>query len=259
MLELYHWEANGACARVLITLKEKGLDFKGHYVDLLAFEQHGPDFLKLNESGEAPVLVVDGRPMFESSYICEYLDEAHPTPALMPSDPLERWAARVWQKNVDDYIAASVSDLAWSAYGQAALEERNRGRNAGSIDEAVARIPSPERRVQWEQSVAGLDADRLEKSKGRMADLIARMDKDIARGGWLAGSAYSLADIAVYPYAAYLPGVAPELLNAATAPHVTAWLEKVAARPAVKAAEAHGRAADPYRTAAPGPEHVRWG
>lgn len=259
MLELYHWESNGACARVLITLKEKGLSFTSRYTDVLAFEQHAPEILALNPSGELPVLVADGQAMFESSYICEFLEEAYPEPALMPCDPLERWEARVWQKNVDDYVAAAVSDLAWHAYGRPALEDRNRGRNSASIDEAVARIPSPERRQAWVEAVAGLSPERMDKSRGRMADLVARIEKDLGRAGWLAGTAYSLADIAVYPYVAYLPKLAPDLVSRGASPNTVAWLDKIAARPAVKAALAMGKGADPFTVAAPGPEHVRWG
>ena len=86
MLELYHWEPNGACARVMIALKEKGLEFESRYVDLLAFEQHSPAFLALSGTGETPVLVRDGEAFTESSYVCEHLDEAFPDPPLMPSD-----------------------------------------------------------------------------------------------------------------------------------------------------------------------------
>ena len=39
----------------LLCLKEKGLDFHSHYVDLLRFEQHGEDFVKLNPNGQVPV------------------------------------------------------------------------------------------------------------------------------------------------------------------------------------------------------------
>ena len=111
MLELYHWEPNAASARVMITLKEKGLDFQSRYVDVLGFEQHAPEFLKLNETGETPVLTHDGEPFIESSFICEYLNEAFPGAALMPADPYARWQARTWQKYVDDHLAAAVSDL----------------------------------------------------------------------------------------------------------------------------------------------------
>lgn len=254
MLELYHWEPNAACARVLITLKEKGLEFNSRYVDVLAFEQHTPEFLKLNETGETPVLVRDGEAYFESSYICEYLDEAFPEVPLMPSDPLGRWEARVWQKFVDDYIAACVSDLAWDAYGETAREGRNL-----DFANAVSTIKSKERRDLWTSALAGFDAETLDRSRGRLKDLIGKMETDLARSGWLAGPGYSLADIAVFSYVNYLPRLMADVLNATAAPRVTAWLKTVAARPAVKAALAMSRAPDPYTIAAPGPEHVRWG
>jgi glutathione S-transferase len=254
MLELYHWEPNAACARVLITLKEKGLEFTSRYVDVLAFEQHTPAFLQLNETGETPVLVRDGEAYFESSYICEYLDEAFPEVPLMPADPLGRWEARVWQKFVDDYIAACVSDLAWDAYGRMALEGRNL-----DFDKAVGTIKSTERRDLWTSALAGFDAETMDRSRGRLKDLIGKMEADLARSGWLAGDSYSLADIAVFAYVNYLPRLMTDALNATAAPRVSAWLATVGARPAVMAALAMARVRDPYMTAAPGPEHVRWG
>jgi glutathione S-transferase len=48
MLELYHAEPVANSMKPLICLKEKGLDFVSHYVDLLRFEQHGPEFVKIN-------------------------------------------------------------------------------------------------------------------------------------------------------------------------------------------------------------------
>ena len=42
MIKLHHWEAHGACARVLITLSEKGLPFESAYIDVLARAQHEP-------------------------------------------------------------------------------------------------------------------------------------------------------------------------------------------------------------------------
>ncbi len=255
MLELYHWEPNGACARVMITLKEKGLDFESRYVDLLAFEQHAPEYLQLNESGETPVLVRDGEAFNESSYICEYLDEAFPEHPLMPAAPLDRWQARYWQKYVDDYLAASVSDLAWHAYGEPQIKSRN----FASVQEAVSRIPMKERRDVWSEAIGGLSDEKLQKARERVRLTVEKMEADLEKTGWLAGADFSLADIAVFPFVNYLPKLEPELVNATTAPRTVAWLKRVAERPGVKAALAMARTPDPFAAAAPGPEHVRWG
>ena len=249
MLELYHWEPNAASARVLIALKEKGLEFESRYVDVLAFEQHASGFLALNQSGETPVLVNGGEVFTESSYICEYLDEAYPEVPLLPKAPIDRWAARAWQKYVDDYLAAAASELAWAALGAPSLKDRN------SVDHFVARIPMKERRDQWQAAVRGLDEEVLEKARERIRLTVARIEQDLEDRDWLAPGAFSLADIAVYPYLAYLPRIAHELLGERT----SAWLKRVSARPGVKAAEAMSRTGQPYGVAAPGPERIRWG
>ena len=251
MLELHHWEPNAACARVLIALAEKGLSFESRHVDALAFEQHAPAFLALNPSGETPVLVHDGQPFSESSFICEYLDEAFPGPSLLPGEPLDRWAARAWQKYVDDYLAAAVSELAWRALGQTALNVRT----PAELDAALARIPMQERRDHWRRAVNSVDEVALEKARERVRLALAKIEADLSGRDWLAPGGFSLADIAVYAYLAYLPRIAPELLGERT----VAWLQRMAERPAVRTAEATSRSGDPYGVCAPGPEPIRWG
>ena len=247
MLQLYHWEPNGAGARVLIAIAEKGLEFQSRYVDVLAFEQHQPEFLKLNASGETPVLVSEGEAYTEASYICEYLDESFPERPLMPADALSRWKARSWQKYVDDHLAAYVSDLAWAAYGQ----------KGGNFEAVVERAPV--KREVWRRMAKGLGEADLDRARERIGQCVQKMEADLAHGAWLAGDSYSLGDIAVYAYAAYLPKLTPELVGPAVAPRTADWLKRMGERPAVKAVLGLGRAADPYAVAAPGPEHVRWG
>ena len=244
---VYHWEPNAASARVLIALVEKQVPFESRYVDLLAFEQHRPDYLALNPRGQVPVLVRDGEAFSESSYICEYLDEAFPEHPLMPVEPLARWRARWWQKYVDDYFAQAVSELAWNACRPAGLGD------------APAQPPTAERRDAWAEALAGYAPERLEAAKERVRLAVAEIENSDIFSGWLAGDAFSIGDIAVFSYACYLPRVAPELVDEATAPRTAAWLGRVAARPAVQTALAMGRSGDPYLAAAPGPERIRWG
>jgi glutathione S-transferase len=244
MLELFHWEPNAASARVLIALKEKAVDFESRFVDLLAFEQHRPEFLALNESGQVPVLVRDGEAFTDSSYICEYLDEAFPEHSLMPEAPLDRWEARAWQKYVDDHLAQAVSELAWNAY-------RPRGQKAPEG------APTRERKHAWEEAVAGYSDQQIAQAKERIGLAIAKVEERLAASDWLAGDAFSLADIAVFAYAHYLPKLLPDVIG--QSPRTDAWLRRVADRPAVKEALAMTRSGAPFATAAPGPERVRWG
>jgi GSH-dependent disulfide-bond oxidoreductase len=252
-LRLYHWEPNAASARALICLSEKGTPFESVYVDVLAFEHVHPEFLRLNASGQVPVLVHDGTALSEASYICEYIEEAFRGPALMPGDPHGRWLARTWQKYVDDGLAASVSELAWQAYGLRALASTDRS----ALERRVESMSTIQRRDAWRAALAGLDADQLRRARARVADAVARAEAHLARSAWLAGPTYSLADVAAFSYLNYLPTLCADLLN--EAPRTMKWLEAVAARPAVSSALATSRSGAPYRCAAPGPERVRWG
>ncbi len=255
MLDLYHWEPSGASARVMICLDEKGIEYSSHYVDVLAFEQLRPDLLKLSEAGEVPILAHDGAAYTEASYICEYLDEAFAEWPLMPPDARGRWQVRVWQKYVDDGLSASVSELAWHAYGARAL-----GAHAPrELSAAIERIPVQEKREVWKAAVAGLGKEQLARATERIEAAVKNVESTLARSQWLAGSAYSLADIALFSYFNYLPTLCSNLVNDAATQRTMSWLRAVAARPGVRAALARGRARDPYVIAAPGPEQIRWG
>jgi glutathione S-transferase len=244
---VYHWEPNAASARVLIALTEKQLDFESRYVDLLAFDHHQPDYLALNPNAQVPVLVRDGEAFTESSYICEYLDEAFPEQPLMPAEPLARWRARWWQKSVDDYFAQAVSELAWNAC------------HLPSLEGVPAQPPTAERRVLWTDALVGYTPERVAAARERIALTVTEIEGGLANQDWLAGDLFSIGDIAVFSYAFYLPRFAPELVSGHAAPRTSAWLDRMAARPAVREALGMGRSADPYGTTAPGPERIRWG
>src|SRR5207244_2069156 len=74
-LELYHHGSLVCAAKVRFTLMEKGLEWKGHYLDLLKGEHFNPQYLKLNPKAVVPTLVHDGQVLVESTVICEYLDD----------------------------------------------------------------------------------------------------------------------------------------------------------------------------------------
>lgn len=88
------WRSLAAC-RVRIALAMKGVKAGEIPVNLLQGEQHRAEYLAVNPQAVIPSLVVDGgAPLFESLAICEYLDETHPQPPLLPGDPLGRARVR---------------------------------------------------------------------------------------------------------------------------------------------------------------------
>lgn len=91
-IQLYGFWRSLAAYRVRAALKLKGLAFEEISVNLLAGEQHDPAYLKINPQGAVPSLVAPGlkRPLYQSMAILDYLEHAHPTPALFPADPEDR-------------------------------------------------------------------------------------------------------------------------------------------------------------------------
>jgi len=81
--------------RVKILLHEKGLAYERVTLDLKKMEQKRPEFLKLNPYGKVPVINDNGKVLFESCIINEYLDEQYPNPPFMPKDPYLRGRVRV--------------------------------------------------------------------------------------------------------------------------------------------------------------------
>jgi glutathione S-transferase len=91
MAQLYHVPLSPFCRKVRLSLAEKKIECQ--LVEERYWEQ-SPDFLRRNPAGKVPVLRIDGRVMSESAAICEYLEEKHPAPPLMPKSAEARYEVR---------------------------------------------------------------------------------------------------------------------------------------------------------------------
>src|SRR5919197_5726823 len=104
MIELYHHGSSVCAAKVRFALYEKGLEWKGHYIDILKGEQFDPAYMRLNPKAVVPTLIHDGHAIVESTVICEYLDEVFPEPPLKPANARDRAEMRLWTKAVDEVL-----------------------------------------------------------------------------------------------------------------------------------------------------------
>ncbi len=106
MFRLYHLPLSPFCRKIRLVLGEKKIDVE--LVEEKYWEKR-LDFLRLNPAGKIPLLR-DGRfTLGESSAIFEYLEETHPTPALLPQDPLARAEARRLEGWFDDKFHHEVT------------------------------------------------------------------------------------------------------------------------------------------------------
>jgi maleylpyruvate isomerase len=93
-LILHGFFRSSATYRVSIALRLKGLAFETVAYNLRDKEHLAPAFLALNPQGLVPALEMDDAVLTQSLAICEYLDDVHPAPALLPAAPLARAKVR---------------------------------------------------------------------------------------------------------------------------------------------------------------------
>ena len=93
---LYTYWRSSAAFRVRIALALKGLDYESVPKHLLrdGGEQRKPDYLAVNPQGLIPALADDGFIIPQSLAICEYLEEIHPEPRLLPGSARDRATVR---------------------------------------------------------------------------------------------------------------------------------------------------------------------
>jgi len=263
MLELYHWEPNVFSLKALIALNEKGLEYASRYVDWLNFEQFGPGMPALNIEAEhnpereGPILVDGDAVISESFFMMEYLDDAYPEPALKLRTPHGDWQVQVWGRFIGERVAPAVSTLGGHRYLAPALREKR----INSADQVLERISTQERRAAWSEAIEDSYSDEtIADSRRKAGLLVERIEKALEDGSdWLVENTYTLADIDAFAMANSLPKLLPEVANREKAPRFMTWLERMRARPAVKAALATSRTGRPDEAFAPGPEHARWG
>ncbi len=165
MYTLYVFPPSQNAVRPEIALHEKGVKFERVELDLLQGEHRKPPLCELTPRSQVPTLVrnEDQLVVYESIATIRFIDDMHPTPALMPpiSQPRERAAALM---RLEEF--------------QAKLDPKN-------IFGSVAF-----RRMDREQL-----KDRINALMGELP----HWDEYLTDGDYLAGERFTLADIAVFP------------------------------------------------------------
>ena len=100
-MKLYNYFRSSASFRVRIALELKGLAYNYVSVHLARGDHKLADYAAISTDQLVPVLELDdGQHLSQSMAIIEYLDDAHPTPALLPADAMDRARVRALAQGV---------------------------------------------------------------------------------------------------------------------------------------------------------------
>src|SRR6266853_892320 len=110
MLTLYDDVFSPYARKVRIALYEKGVAFER--VRALQGDCNRTDFVHVNPRAEVPALVDGDVSLYDSTVICEYLEDRYPQPRIYPRDPAERAECRLLEDLADTQLDAALYAVA---------------------------------------------------------------------------------------------------------------------------------------------------
>ncbi|UNK42784.1 glutathione binding-like protein [Luteimonas sp. S4-F44] len=211
MIDLHYWPTpNGH--KVTLFLEEAGLDYTIHPVNIGKGDQFKPEFLAFSPNNKMPAIVdhapADGgapQTVFESGAILLYLAEK--TGRFLPADPRKRIEAIEW--------------LFWQMAGLGPMT----GQYGHFNVYAPEKIPYA-----------------IERYTNEVNRLLQVLDKRLAGRDFIAGDAYSIADMAAYPWIGVYDK-AP--IDMTPYPEIRRWHAAIQSRPATQRAYAKARDVNP--------------
>jgi glutathione S-transferase len=190
---------------VRMFMAERGIDIPLQEVEIMAGENLGEAFKKLNSSALSPCLQLDdGNVVAEVTLICSYLDEITDGPSLIGATPEERAETRMWLRRLDVRILEPMSLAFRSA------EALELFKNRCHVIPQAANDPKVTVQESW-----------------------AWLEPQMAGKQYICGKRFTLADIQLFVFAdvgAMIGQGIPEDL-----PNLQAWFNRITARPSLAA------------------------
>ncbi|BDA49420.1 Glutathione S-transferase A [Coccomyxa sp. Obi] len=160
--KLYWGSGSTPAWRVLIALKEKGLEFDSKLIEFSKGEHKSEEILKLNPRGQVPTFVDDGVVVNESLAALLYIQDKYPSPPLLPASSEGR--ALVYQR----------------------LQE------SSNLQDKVTQIV----RFKMQNADAEVPQEKLDAAKTELK----YWESYVSEEGFIAGPDFTLADVAAGPF-----------------------------------------------------------
>lgn len=193
---VFHHAPQSSAVTVHWALEELGIPYESRLVDLKRGDTRTPEFLALNPNGKVPLLVHDGVPVFESAAIIIHLGETFGVEkGLFPKPGPARAEALKW--------------LVWTnvSFGGALLLWFH----------ATGAAPEAEKKT----------APAVVEARASVEKHLAILDGALAGKTWLVGDAFSLVDVHMIGWTAWVGMCGFDL---AKHPNVDAWVKRGASR-----------------------------
>jgi glutathione S-transferase len=113
-MKLYSAPLSLFARKVEIALAEKGIAFErvmAPFSQTSGYRPKLPEVLAVNPKGQVPVLVDGPVDLYDSTVILEYLEDAYPSPPLLPASPAERAACRLFELYADEIMLVPLKAL----------------------------------------------------------------------------------------------------------------------------------------------------
>ncbi len=137
---LYEHPLSSYAQKVKIALREKGLAFDLETPQALGSGNSTGPFAAASPRLEVPTLVDGEARIFDSTIILEYLEDKHPSPALLPRDPLARAEARMIEEVCDTLYEAinwGLGEIRWFKRAEGRLADDMKAKAASQTRELL--------------------------------------------------------------------------------------------------------------------------
>ena len=199
MLKLYY--APGTCALAShIALQEAGAAYTTEFINFKVNQQNSPEYLKINPKGRVPSLVTDRGILTETPAMLAFIAQSFPKAKLAPLDDAFAFAQ---VQSFNSYLCSTV---------HVAHAHKMRG-------------------PRWATEETSF-ADMKRMVPKTVAACFALIERDMLKGPWVMGEAYTICDPYLFTLAQWLESDSVDL---STLPKVADHRKRMSERPAVRA------------------------
>ncbi len=223
--QVWTWEPNSNSGKPLFALKQKGVDFDYHYINMTDFEHHTPEYLARNPAGTLPTMEHEGKIFTESTPMCEYIDATWPDqgPRMVPEGAEARYRMRATGRKITSY-AGALSVIGWHNF----VGPMARSKTPEERERIIARIPTKERRIAWQTAMnATFTEEQLSAARAAVGKGVMEMESLLKETPFLAGPSYTVADLESFANFYSLPMTVPDYANKDKAPRYIDWLIRI--------------------------------